>query len=167
MYRDMRTKEELRRYLGYFSNGKMGPPCPVAKQLIKKGQWFVGRAYVAVYDITQGWAKRMRPQAGQCFYNAQRFCLANLDYSYFEGFYFIGGFPMPHGWVVGMDGRVIDFTLEVVLRNAKRNRTDYDDRPPLYRGLWVETHLIKKRFENAPRRPNPLRRPFLFAPPSN
>ena len=164
MKQKMRTKEEMVKYLRCFSKGQItGSPCPVAKRLLKEGQWFSGRSAVSECELTLSWSRKMRPRAGECFYNAQKFCLANTTFNYFEGYYFIGGFPMPHAWVVGADSNVVDFTIEVVLRNAIRNKTVYDARPPLYRGLKIDTTLLRLRFESRPKSPNPLREPYLFS----
>lgn len=161
----VRTKDEMHRYLTYFSQGLIkGTPCPVSARLLREGRWFTGRASSNDCEVTRRWAKRMRPQSGECFYNSQRFCLAHDGYAYFEGFYFIGGWPMPHAWVVNVYGAVVDFTLEAVLRRARRNRTEYDDRPPLYRGIRIDTDLLRQRVTAGPRRPNPLRLPYLFPP---
>ena len=161
----MRTKEEMMTYLGYFSKGQItGTPCPVAKRLMNEGEWFIGRAHVCEYELTLDWSKKMRPRAGECFYNSQKFCLSNANFSYFEGFYFIGGQPMQHAWVVGEDNRVVDFTIEAVLRKALRNGTEYDNRPPVYRGIRVDTNVLRSRFASRPKRPNSLRLPHLFSP---
>lgn len=160
----VRTEVEMRRYLTHFSKGVIiGIPCPVAKRLLSEGEWFTGRTSSAECQVTLAWCKKMRPQAGECFYNSQLFCLANDEYAYFEGFYFIGGFPMPHAWIVSSHGRVVDFTVEVVLRNAKRDKTEYDDRQPLYRGVHVVTDLLRLRWDRSLRKPNPIRSPYLFA----
>ncbi len=54
---------------------------------------------------------------------------------------------MSHAWIVMDDGNVVDFTLEATLQNARRDGTCYDDRPPLYRGLHVETDLLEEKAE--------------------
>jgi hypothetical protein len=165
MQQKMRTKEEMVTYLKYFAKGQItGTPCSVARRLLQEGQWFIGRANVSDCELTLSWSRKMRPRAGECFYNSQKFCLANNNFSYFEGYYFIGGLPMPHAWVVGKDNKVVDFTIEVVLRNAIRNKTDYDNRPPLYRGIRIETNILQLRLGSRPKRPNPLREPQLFSP---
>src|SRR5262245_58530918 len=78
---------------------------PFMDVALKYGNWFYGRADVADYEVTAAWARRRRPRAQECFYNAQKFCLDHAEYSYWEGYYLIPGIPMHHAWIVMDDGR--------------------------------------------------------------
>ena len=137
----MRTKTDMRRWLRSY---RTDFDVPFAGLVLAKGEWFLGRASVDDYEITRLWQKQKKPRAGQCFYNAQQFCIACGIYRYFEGYFLIGGTPMDHAWVVMDDGKVIDFTLEAVLRKVKRTKKGaYDDRPPLYLGVEVPVPFLQ------------------------
>lgn len=101
------------------------------------GTWFEGRARVDDYEIAVEWKKRRRPRGGKCFKNAREFCLAYPSVRYFEGFYLILETPFDHAWVVMDDHRVVDFTLEAVIRKLKREKGEVHVRPPLYLGVEV------------------------------
>lgn len=101
---------------------------PFAGIVIRLGEWFEGMAKVDDFDLTKQWKKDNRPKAKQCFYNSQMFCCENLGYRYFEGFVLVGGFPIHHAWIVSR-GRVFDFTLGAMVRQAKRAGVIYDEIP--------------------------------------
>jgi hypothetical protein len=133
-----RPKKDMQFYLRNWDD-------PLAKLIIKKGEWFIGRAKVDDYEIATKWRKSERPKAQQCFFNAQAFCMENQGYRYLEGYMLIGGWPLQHAWIVMKDGNVVDFTLEAVLRKAKREHNLVDDRPPLYYGVEVPRRFVVQR----------------------
>lgn len=133
----MRTKKDMLKWLRAltFLDPFMGV-------ILKNGQWFLGRAAVDDYEIAIAWKKHRRPRAGECFYNAQKFCMDYREHAYWEGYYLIGGTPIHHAWVVMDDGKVVDFTLEAVLRKARREKTTVDETTPLYYGVNVPRRFI-------------------------
>jgi hypothetical protein len=136
----MRTKKDMIKYLKIFRETD-----PFAGVMLSRGQWFLGRANVDDYAITKEWRTKRRPRAQECFYNAQKFSMHHPAFGYFEGYFFIGGMPMKHAWIVMDDGHVIDFTLEAVLRKAKRQKTLVDAMTPLYYGVEVPRHYVVQR----------------------
>jgi hypothetical protein len=135
-----RTKKSMRDFLRVLRAHD-----DMAALVLSKGEWFDGKAEVDDYEITKAWKKERRPTAKQCFYNAQTFCMEHVEHRYFEGYALIAGIPMPHAWVVMDDGKVVDFTLEAMLRKAKRERAIVDERPPLYYGVEVPRKFIVQR----------------------
>ncbi len=135
----LRTKKEMRYYLRHFRRHDS-----FAALVLSKGEWFLGRANVDDSEATKRWKKKNRPRAQECFYNAQRFCM-NCRGRYFEGYMFIGGLPMHHAWVAMDDGRVVDFTIEAVLRKARREKTLVDLTDPLYCGVEVPRKFVLRR----------------------
>lgn len=105
--------------------------------VLSNGTWFEGRGRVDDYEIAIEWKRRRRPRGGQCFKNAREFCLAHQNVRYFEGFYLIFETPLDHAWVVMDDHKVVDFTLEAVIRKLKRDKDKVHVRPPLYLGVEV------------------------------
>lgn len=114
---------------------------PFMDFILKHGDWFFGRAEVQDYELTAAWKKRRKPKAGECFYNAQKFCMDHREHAYWEGYYLIRGLPMHHAWVVLDDGKVVDFTHEEALKKAKTDHED-DDPIPLYLGVNVPRRFI-------------------------
>lgn len=104
---------------------------------LSKGIWFNGRANAEDYEITQLWQRVKRPKAGECYTNAQTFCLEAWDHRYFEGYVLAVGIPIQHAWVVLENGRVVDFTLEAMERKAKRAKVACDTTNALYLGVEV------------------------------
>lgn len=139
-HRQMRTKKEMRHYLKQWRSD-----IPLAAIVLKHGEWFLGCANVDDYEIAKEFKKSRRPRAQQCFYNAQQFCIDHRGFKYFEGYMLIPGWPMHHAWVVMRDGKVVDFTLEAMLRKAKREHGLVDTTPPLYYGVEVPRTFIMKR----------------------
>jgi len=133
----MRTKKDMRYYLRLEA-----PRDALARMVLRQGTWFLGRARADDYRTSKEWKTLRRPRAQRCFYNSQRFCVDHTGYKYFEGFMLIGGLPMHHAWVLMQDGRVVDFTLEAVLRKAKRDKAVVDLTTPLYNGLAVPRWFI-------------------------
>jgi hypothetical protein len=109
----------------------------IGRYVLSNGTWFEDRARVRDYAIAVDWEKEQRPKGGQCFANAREFCLAIPKVRYFEGFYLIFENPQDHAWIVMEDGQVLDFTLEVVIRNLKTEKDQVHVRPPLYLGVEV------------------------------
>src|SRR5262245_64638528 len=105
----MRTKKEMRHYLRQWKDH-----LPLAGLVLKKGQWFIGRARSDEYEIALEWRRRRRPQVQECHFNAQQFCTDCHDFRYFEGYFFVGGMPIEHAWVVMDDEKVVDFTVEAM-----------------------------------------------------
>jgi hypothetical protein len=101
------------------------------------GTWFEGRTSVSNYPDAGKWARKRRPQPGECFHNARMFCLDYPIARYFEGFYLISEIPLAHAWNVMADGRVLDFTHEAVIRKLKKKKAMVNVRPPLYLGIEV------------------------------
>jgi hypothetical protein len=113
--------------------------------LLEKGEHFVGRTPVKSVPVAKDWAKREKPKKQECFMNAQKFCISNLDAKYYEGYWASGCFPVWHGWVV-LDGQVIDFTAEACDRYCKRNGMGRPDPAELdYFGVHIPTEFILKR----------------------
>lgn len=94
-----------------------------ASLILAKGEWFHGRANAGDYEIARRWAKKYKPKAKDCYYNAQQFSIhCPADCRYMEGYVLIDDTitPSKHAWVVMDDGRIVDFTLEAMERKAKR-----------------------------------------------
>lgn len=128
----MRSKRDMLFWLRLWKNKG-----PAPKSVMSKGMWFEGRANVDEYPSAVEWRRENRPRQGNCFQNAQQFCLAHPKARYFEGFYLIFESPDHHAWVVMEDGRVVDFTHEAVIRKLKREKGEVHVRPPLYFGLEI------------------------------
>jgi hypothetical protein len=109
----------------------------IGSYLLSNGTWFEGRAKVDDYEIAVESKSRRRPRVGKCFQNARAFCLTCPNVRYFEGFYLIIETPHNHAWVVMNDHRIVDFTLEAVIRKLKREKDEVHVRPPLYLGVEV------------------------------
>jgi hypothetical protein len=61
-----------------------------ASLILAKGQWFHGRADADKYEIARLWAKKNKPKAHDCYYNAQKFCIdCSADCRYLEGYVLI------------------------------------------------------------------------------
>ncbi|OAI48428.1 hypothetical protein AYO44_06855 [Planctomycetaceae bacterium SCGC AG-212-F19] len=58
------------------------------------------------------WKKRKKPQAKDCFFNAQTLCIEG-DLLYYEGYYFSKLPPVQHAFNV-LDGKVIDVTRDAI-----------------------------------------------------
>lgn len=146
----MRTKKEMRHYLWQWKDH-----FPLAGLVLKKGQWFIGRAESDDYEIALEWRRRRKPQAQECHFNSQQFCTDCHDVRYFEGYFFVGGTPIEHAWVVMDDGKVVDFTVEALERKAKRDKSIFiDPMTPLYCGVAVpRSFIIQKIVENGARGP--------------
>ena len=110
---------------------------PIRHFVRNNGTWFEGRANVKDYPIAVKWRRKRRPQGGECFKNAQEFCLANPSARYFEGYYLMSERPFEHAWAVMEDGSVLDFTHEAVIRILKKEKAEVLVRPPLYLGVEV------------------------------
>jgi hypothetical protein len=108
--------------------------------------WFHGRTGSNGYESTRRWRKKHRPQAQDCFYNAQSFCLDHDEAGYFEGYVLCLPTldPAYHAWTAMPDGKVVDFTLEAMERVAKRHEVPCDTRKALYVGLGVPTAFIRE-----------------------
>lgn len=113
-------------------------------RLLAGGRWFQGRADSDEYDAAKRWRTKHRPKAGQCYYNAQAFCLRHEEASYFEGFaVFTGlGQPAEHAWAAMPDGNVVDFTFEAAERIAMKKQLPCDTRDTLYVGLEIPTEFL-------------------------
>ena len=132
------TKKAMKEYLG-----AVRPHDEFAALALSKGIWFNGRANARDYEITRLWQREMRPKAGECYTNAQTFCLDVWDHRYFEGFVLAVGIPLQHAWVVMDDRRVVDFTLEAMERKAKRAKISCDTSNALYLGVEVPKKFVE------------------------
>ena len=110
---------------------------------LSQGIWFNGRANATDYEITRLWQREMRPKAGECYTNAQTFCLDVWDHCYFEGYVLAVGIPIQHAWIVMDDRRVVDFTLEAMERKAKRAKVFCDTSNALYLGVEVPKKFVQ------------------------
>lgn len=110
---------------------------PIRHFVLRKGTWFDGRASVKDYPSAVKWRRKHKPQGGKCFQNAREFCLGHPEAKYIEGYYLIFETPEAHAWVVMPDGKVLDFTLEAVIRDLKKEKKKVHVRPPLYLGVEV------------------------------
>jgi len=138
---DAQAKKDMRAWLRTLRQYD-----PLAGIVLKRGRWFLGRANVADYAVTAKWKKKRKPQVHDCFYNAQEFCLDHPEFSYWEGYFLILGNPAHHAWIVMDDGCVVDFTLEAVLQEAKRQKIRADAiRAPLYYGVTVPADYILRQ----------------------
>jgi hypothetical protein len=133
----MRTKKEMRHYLRQWKDRS-----PLAGLVLKKGQWFIGRAKSNDYEVALEWRMRRKPKAQECHFNSQQFCTDCRNVRYFEGYLLIGGPPIEHAWAVMEDGKVVDFTVESLERKAKRDKSIFiDTMPPYIVGFWSPGHL--------------------------
>jgi hypothetical protein len=117
---------------------------PIRHFVLKNGTWFEGRATVKDYSMALKWRRKHKPLAGKCFQNAREFCIYHPEAKYFEGFYLIFETPEDHAWVVMPDGKVLDFTLEAVIRDLKSARKEVHVRPPLYLGVEVPNERLEE-----------------------
>lgn len=141
----MRPKKDLLRWLRILTSDDA-----YMSTVLRYGDWFFGRANVAEYEAAELWKSRRRPRAGHCFYNAQTYCIDHREATYWEGYFLIRGLPIHHGWVVMEDGRVVDFTIEAVIRKLIRERKPVDETIPLYLGINVPRPYIKERLRTGP-----------------
>ena len=146
----MRTKKEMRHYLRQWRGHS-----PLADFVLRKGQWFMGRAESDDYEIALEWRRKQKPQPQECYFNSQQFCSDCHGFHYFEGYYFIGGTPIEHAWVVMDDGKVVDFTIEALERKAKQDRSIFiDPMTPLYCGVAIPRYfIVQQTAGNGGRRP--------------
>jgi hypothetical protein len=111
-------------------------------RLLADGKGFTGRVNTADYPDLAEYKKRERPERGMCYMNAQRFCLYNEGYEYYEGYWHGGIIPVHHGWLV-RDGKVIDFTAEAcdVLKAEWGNYPSPSEND--YFGVRIDTDFIR------------------------
>ena len=105
--------------------------------VLNNGTWFEGRSNVKDYPSAVKWRRKHKPQSGKCFQNAREFCICHPEAKYFEGYYLIFETPEDHAWVVMPDGKVLDFTLEAVIRDLMKQKKEVNVRPPRYLGVEV------------------------------
>ena len=133
------TKKAMKDFLRV-----LRPHDEFAALALAKGIWFNGRANASDYEITRLWQQIKRPKAGECYTNAQSFCLEVWDHSYFEGYVLaFGSIPIQHAWIVMNDRRVVDFSLEAVERKAKRAKVPCDTSNALYLGVEVPKKFVQ------------------------
>jgi hypothetical protein len=116
--------------------------------LLEKGVWFEGRVDSFAYPDAKMWKARFKPKIQECWYNAQTFCVemyGTVDgVKYFEG-YVLSRPGMPsaeHGWVVMPDGRVVDFTAEVMEVAIAEKGHSVDTSGALYLGVEIPIELV-------------------------
>lgn len=136
----LQAKAAMRAYLK-----AMAPHDSLASIVLSKGTWFEGKANSDDYELAKAWKMDMRPKPKQCFYNAQMFNMDYRQFKYFEGFAVVlsNHPPVHHAWNV-YRGKVIDFTLEAMIRKAKREGVIYNA-VPLYFGVTVPRKVIVNR----------------------
>ena len=117
--------------------------------LLKKGTWFQGQASSAEYAVAKKWKKKEKPQAKDCFYNAQVFSSETNGIRYFEGYVLLqeAGTPVKHAWVVMQDGRVVDFTLEAMEVLAAEFGKRFDLKKVWYVGVEVPPLFIREHMD--------------------
>jgi hypothetical protein len=120
--------------------------CGLPALVLAGGSWFYGRTSSNGYDSAKRWRQKNRLTAQECYYNAQSFCLAHSEASYFEGYadFKDAGFPAEHAWVAMPDGKVVDFTFEAVERIAKQQGLPCITRDALYAGVEIPTDFIRE-----------------------
>lgn len=132
------TKKAMKEFLRV-----LRPHDEFAALALSNGIWFNGRANAKDYEITRLWQRVKRPKAGECYTNAQSFCLDVGDHSYFEGYVLAVGMPIQHAWVVMEDRRVVDFTLEAMELKTKRAKVACDTSNALYLGVEVPKKFVQ------------------------
>jgi hypothetical protein len=85
--------------------------------MLESGVPFCGRVRSEDDPLLRAWRKKNRPKKKGCFENAQKFALdpdSGCSAVYHEGYALGLHQPFVHGWAVLEDGRVVDFTLDVL-----------------------------------------------------
>ena len=140
----MKKKKEMKSFLRMMSTfQKEHGVAALPALLLKKGLWFEGRADSDEYATAKKWKKKLKPEAQDCFYNSQEFCMEHRGIRYFEGFVIVQKeSPSEHAWVVMPDNRVVDFTLEALEVVAAEKQIAVDTAEALYLGLEIPKAFI-------------------------
>ncbi|MBX9677312.1 MAG: hypothetical protein K2X38_01025 [Gemmataceae bacterium] len=146
----MRTKKDLRHYLRQWKDR-----FPLAGIVLRKGQWFIGRAQSGEYEEAIQWRRKRNPQPQECYFNSQHFCSDCRVSRHFEGYLFIKGTPIEHAWAVMDDSKVVDHTIEALERKAEIDKSiPIETMTPLYYGVEVRRSFIMQQIvENGAGRP--------------
>lgn len=109
------------------------------KLLLRHGRMYQGRVLSDSVPAWKQWKKFARPQLQDCFCNAASFAIDHDQVRYCEG-YWLGPLPALHAWNMA-DGKIIDFTLELVEKKLKRK----PDLACLYFGVEVPTIFVAEQ----------------------
>jgi hypothetical protein len=117
-----------------------------ARKVVKQGTSFSGME-LADNDLdAKVWKAQIKPQMGECFFNAQSFSMAYPQAKYYEGYFAPSacGYPRHHAWIVFKE-KVFDFTCEAAKIEEDKGHSMFNvglPLDPVYLGLFVPTDFI-------------------------